>query len=287
MTWFDSWRRLAGRIQGLTGATNTLLATFQVDRSDPANIVRNTILPELQQLNNGLREFHSTYGDLLPPLAAQALASYLERSSTTVQAIPGQEVRSLQTVVPLSVFCSEFEYLLRDVEAEARTLTELAFEHLRRMIEVDQATRSRWTDAFDSRETDCEKLGAVHLLSHGIWAFKVSGGGAATDLVFPDQSLEEETRMIRATARVLVLTEWKLVKDVRKVEAKAKEARTQAQRYSRSLLADLELKTTRYVVLVTKRQLEAPVDLVDGPVTYRHIVLPTAPEVPSTEARRK
>src|ERR1700722_9028346 len=33
----------------------------------------------------------------------------------------------------------------------------------------------------------CERLGAVHLLWHGIFAFKVDGSGARTDLIAPEQ----------------------------------------------------------------------------------------------------
>ena len=48
---------------------------------------------------------------------------------------------------------TEFEYLIRDRELEARTLTELAFEHLGRLLVVDEDTKAKWSKAFDSHET--------------------------------------------------------------------------------------------------------------------------------------
>jgi hypothetical protein len=91
-----------------------------------------------------------------------------------------------KTLVPLAAFRSEFEYLLQDHEVESRSAVELAFEHLRRLIVVDDQVRKKWQAGFEQHETHCERLGSVHLLSHGIWAFKVATGGAATDLVFPE-----------------------------------------------------------------------------------------------------
>ena len=141
-----------------------------------------------------------------------------------------------------------------------------------------------WTSAFESRETRCEQLGAVHLLSHGIWGFKVSSAGAATDLVF-SEPLENEVATVRRTARAVVLTEWKLVRTADELEEKAAEARTQAQLYSAGLLGDIALKNTRYVVLVSRKRLRQLADPQEGGVTYRHVAIVIDPDPPSVEAR--
>jgi hypothetical protein len=59
----------------------------------------------------------------------------------------------------------------------------LAFEHLRRSIVVSQDAQKSWEIAFNEREATYEKLGAVHLLSDGLWAFKATATGGATGAV--------------------------------------------------------------------------------------------------------
>jgi hypothetical protein len=146
--------------------------------------------------------------------------------------------------VPLAAFRSELDYLLRDAEVEVRNAVELAFEHLRRLIAVDETVRTAWRDAFDRHEIRCEQLGSVHLLSHGIWAFKVTGAGAATDLVFADP-IHTRAPTVKRTARALVLTEWKLVRDLDQAAERAREAREQAALYSAGILRGTEIKQTR------------------------------------------
>ena len=67
---------------------------------------------------------------------------------------------AIPVLAPLAAFRSEFEYLIRDTEVEARSTTELAFEHLKRQIAVDEDVKKKWKKAFARHETDCEKLGA-------------------------------------------------------------------------------------------------------------------------------
>jgi hypothetical protein len=189
-------------------------------------------------------------------------------------------------LVPLAAFRSEFDYHLRDAEVEARNAVELAFEHLRRVIAVDEAVRDEWRAAFARHETRCEQLGAVHLLSHGIWAFKVTGAGAATDLVFADP-IDTREAIVKRTARALVLTEWKLVRGPDQATARASEAREQAALYSAGILGGPELKQTRYVVLVSDKDVTPPADVAVGSVTYRHVVIPVSAEAPSVVARKR
>jgi 16S rRNA G966 N2-methylase RsmD len=165
-------------------------------------------------------------------------------------------------------------------------MTELAFEHLRRCLVVDENVKAKWQKAFKKHETACEKLGAIHLLSHGIWAFKVVAPGGATDLVFSDP-LQHHAQIVRKTARALILTEWKLVKSHAEIVTKAQEARDQATIYSGGILGDIEVKRTRYVVLVCQKDETPPDDILLGMITYRHIVLAVNPEVPSLSARNR
>lgn len=289
MTWLEQWRNLAARIDGLIRAGEFLASAINAMQSDGVrsidyfDCVKQSILPERDAIIVEIECLGKTYASVLPQQASAALNKYVERNEIKNQP---SGVIGIQLLAPLASFRSQFEYLIRDAETEGRSLTELAFEHLRRQLVVDKDIRKKWKAAFEERETACERLGAVHLLSHGIWAFKFLAIGGATDLVFGDP-VEKYAVIARRAARALVLTEWKLVESQDEVMIKAQEARKQAKIYSGGVLGDAELKRTRYVVLVCKSELTPPDDVSDGAVTYRHVLLPTSPKNPSTMARSR
>lgn len=167
--WFDRWIAVSARIAGLVNAGNLMALTFAGTHTDNFGIGKKWIVPELEAIKEELREFATEYCAALPADAGAALKRFLE-SAGTGSGIEGAS--NIQAIVPFEIFRAEFEYLIRDRELEARTLTELAFEHLGRLLVVDKDTKAKWSKAFDSHETQCEQLGAVHLLSHGIWGFK-------------------------------------------------------------------------------------------------------------------
>ena len=287
MTYIGQWKNLAARIDGLIRAGEFLASAISAMQSEATtgfdyfDCVKDSILPERASIIAEITQLGNIYASELPPQASAVLHDYIMREQKKIQM---SGVIGIQSLAPLASFRSQFEYLIRDAEAEGRSLTELAFEHLRRQIVVDNDIRGKWQTAFnEGNETDCEKLGAVHLLSHGIWAFKVVGTGAATDLVF-NEPVKNYADSIRRTARALVLTEWKLVKDEKELLKKARVAREQAKIYSGGVLGDSELKRTRYVILVCGRRLPPLEAVIDGAVIYCHILLPTSPEVASKEA---
>jgi 16S rRNA G966 N2-methylase RsmD len=283
MTWLQQWHILAARIDGLLHAAEFLVSAFKVYSSDVFGVVGKSILPELAAINTEIEELGKVYACELPAEATQALYQYIAQDWGKTQLDAKADI---QTVAALAAFRSRFEYLIRDSESEGRNMTELAFEHLRRCLVVDENVKAKWQKAFKKHETACEKLGAIHLLSHGIWAFKVVAPGGATDLVFSDP-LQHHAQIVRKTARALILTEWKLVKSHAEIVTKAQEARDQATIYSGGILGDIEVKRTRYVVLVCQKDETPPDDILLGMITYRHIVLAVNPEVPSLSARNR
>ena len=132
-----------------------------------------------------------------------------------------------------------------------RSRSEFAFAHLQRSIVVDEAFRKKWQDAFAAGETVCEGLGAVHLLSHGIWAFKVNAAGERTDLVYAEPLADFATRHRYADG--LVLTEWKKAATAKEAARKFEEAWDQARRYAQGVLAGNELTSHRYAVVSVRR----------------------------------
>lgn len=285
MNWIERWRTISSRILALGEACNFLVQTYQTHNDNYGSL--KFVFSEIKDIGDELKRFFGTHRAELPPLAAAYLQEILQRYDELSQPLhTASSLGKIQSVAPILMIRARFNYLLQDMEVEGRNATELAFEHLRRTIVVDPKVRASWEKGFDAREEECERLGAVHLLSHGLWAFKVKGAGAATDLVY-NEPVDAQSPTLRRTARAIVLTEWKRVRRDATANTMADEARKQAELYAGGILGDLELKRTRYVILVTEQHLEPPPDVEIRGTTYRHIVIPVTPKTPSQEARRR
>lgn len=175
---------------------------------------------------------------------------------------------------------TELSYHFTDFTARAKRLSERAFAHLQRSIVADPDCAKRWRYAFATGETECEQLGAAHLLWHGIWAFKANAKGERTDLIIGD-TLNDQRNDIEEIAEALVLTEWKKVTSQSDLRSKAAEALNQARRYATGSLAGIELDAYRYIVLVTKEGMRMPEDFDREGVRYRHVNIAVAPLAPS------
>jgi hypothetical protein len=179
----------------------------------------------------------------------------------------------------LAAFETEMSFILSDVQESIRARSERAFSHLQRSIVVDASFREKWQEAFKNGEVACEKLGAVHLLLHGIWAFKVDAAGARTDLVFQEPA--GDLTKAQRYADGFVLTEWKKANPKDDPGRRFDEARLQAGRYSQGALAGSELTSYRYAVVVSRQEVEVPDDLRESGVVYRHINIAVDPRTPS------
>ena len=156
---------------------------------------------------------------------------------------------------------------------------------MQRLIVVDEDVRKKWVNAFNTHETICEKLGSLHLLSHGVWAFKADATGGKTDLIL-NEPLPSES-LIESAAETLVLTEWKLVKSPEDLQAKIQEAKKQAEIYSTDVLGGIEIRNYRYLVMVSEKRLKMPDDSIKNATTYRHINIAVNPGSPSQESKIK
>ena len=176
-------------------------------------------------------------------------------------------------------FETEMSFILSDVQESIRAISERAFSHMRRSIVADSDFRAKWNKAYKHGEVACEKLGAVHLLLHGIWAFKVDATGARTDLVY--QEPPTDLINLQKYAEGIVLTEWKKANRGDNSQRRFKEARLQASSYAQGALSGIELTNYRYAVVVSYEDIEVPEDMREGNVVYRHINIPVAPRPPS------
>jgi hypothetical protein len=214
MSWRREWDSLSARIVGLLDAGRFYIETLGLNREDPQRVGDKLLLPECDSIFNTLKEFRERNGPVLPDGAAGALDRLLTDARGRYERAQGVDRKKhfgVQAgVTALAVFRAEFEYLIRDASVIARRQSERAFQHLQRSIVADPSVRAAWETAFTTKgEVECERLGAAHLLLHGIWAFKVNATGERTDLVFPERSVVDDE--VARVADALVLTEWKRV----------------------------------------------------------------------------
>lgn len=282
--WKLEWDALSIRIAGIAAASTFLFQTVQAGENDNAYST-NVLIENCKQTADALQDLRNRYGDALPSEARDALNRFEKWwcdtwASDGLSGCPGVQA----AVVLLASLRSELDHLLADHSAVIRSHVTRAFQHLQRSLIVDESLCARWLTAFDVHETSCEQLGGVHLLLHGIWAFKVSAVGERTDLVLGTRLVIDQD--VITSAHGLVLTEWKLVREGDLPEKKKDEAKRQAARYSEGGLGGFELETERFLVLVAKQEFVVPDDLIEEGIKYKVVPLFLNRKSPSVSARR-
>ena len=281
MSWRTEWNALAARIRGVTEAAAFYVSCTGVQ--DGYRVVAHSLRPQMRDIHELLRSFAVTFGEQLPASARACLTRFLEQRPDVFRNENVIDNQALQfTVTALTAFRSEFDYHVSDVAAFAARQSERAFVHMQRSIVADEDERRKWMAAFESGEIACERLGAIRLLGHGIWAFKVDGSGERTDLVLQEPIVEED---VERSADALVLTEWKVCRDRGEMRRRLAEAKAQTQLYRAGVLAGLELASYRYLVVVSDQRLMVPPDEVDADISYRHVNIVVEPQTPALAAR--
>jgi hypothetical protein len=287
--WKHEWDALSTRIAGITQASAFLFQTAQAGEADSAYST-NILIENCDQTARAVQSL-LRYGTALPPKAREALTRFdkwwRDTSVNDWLSSPGGFPAVQAAVVLLASIRSELDYLLADHDEIIRSHVSRAFQHLQRSLVVDETLRAKWLTAFGTPhagEISCEQLGGVHLLLHGIWAFKVSATGERTDLVLGTHLVVDQD--VITSTHGLVLTEWKLVREGESPEEKRDEARHQARRYSEGSLAGFELETERYLVLVGKEEFEIPADAIEGNTKYKVVPLFLNRKAPSVSAKR-
>lgn len=280
----SDWKAISGRIQGILETGRLFLQFWGHHSSDPYSVIKKDLLPHSKDIFKEIVKFHELYRDNLHPSAVKSLEKFVNDYENFIHHTDGRKdegYKLLSALSHLASFCAEFNFQLSDFQAVAKRITERAFIHLQRCIIADPDLKNKWIEAFNNRgETACEKLGASHLLLHGIWAFKASSEGERTDLILGEPL--EDLSQVESVAEALVLTEWKLVRDSNQIESQAKKAYIQASIYSQSLMAGFELTGYRYLILVSKnRILKMPSDVNEGQTMYRYFNIAVDPKTPS------
>jgi len=282
MTYTDQWKAISSRILGLMRA-GTLHAQFLAVRSSDTYSRAKRLREHCVAVISAIRQFREQFRQTLPPDSLVSIDEFVQKADELTREKNGSpdafQERVWAALVALTAFETEISFILSNPQESIRARSERAFAHLQRLIVVDSTFRERWKGAFEDGEVACEKLGAVHLLLHGIWAFKVDASGARTDLVFqePAGSLANEQRYVDG----FVLTEWKKSDLGDDPTVRFQQARSQAHRYAQGALAGTELTAYRYAVVVSRQQVSIPEDLREGEVVYRHINIAVDPLSPS------
>ena len=275
------WKALNARILALIDAGSFFLKKSESDHFG----VAHKLTANADETYDLIRRFSATYSGQLSDGPKNCLDKFVfeyekifaKPNRTTVSHV----IVVAGTLTYLASFRAEFEYLITDAEERTRSLVVRAFIHLQRSIVADDSVKSRWMAAYRKGETECESLGACHLLLHGVWSFKTSAKGERTDLVMgePLSSIDDD---MRRAAHGLVLTEWKKVNNRSELDKKRAEAKGQAMRYQAGILAGFELQSPRYVILVSEDHMDMiPSREVEGDVAYEFRNVAVNPATPS------
>jgi hypothetical protein len=215
MGWRTAWKALSDRIEGLleAGRFSAQFSGFRTQSQVSIGIANNILWPDAVSIFEEIKKYKSTYEQYLFESATKSItrfiSSYDNIISTQIdrRSVP-EKVIDFST--GLASFRSEFTFHLSNMQEVAKRITERAFIHLQRLIIADEEIQNRWRKAFEKGEPVCEKLGAAHLLSHGIWAFKAEEKSEQTDLIL-GEPIRTILTQVESTAEALVLTEWKKV----------------------------------------------------------------------------
>jgi hypothetical protein len=269
MTWVSRWKNISGRILQLQEVSKAYFDSINSFGVDHYGIGGTSIIPAAKDLSLEIIDLKRSFTRLPPKISA--LITKLEKnfSGHKFTGIPGVG----GAMVILGVFNAEMNFYLKDHEIVTKEKVRLAFHHLQRSLVADQELHRKWMLAFQESDTLIERLGAVHLLSHGIWGFKVQERGERSDLVHQHPIKIDDVEAIGA---VLAMTEWTRV-NAENLTEKSRALQAKAKTYSGHDLPGTELRTERYLVLVSETPLTIPRPANDGEVEFVYINLALNP----------
>jgi hypothetical protein len=278
VSYAEQWDAIAGRIRGLRTAGELYMRSLQGGHMDGGR----ELVTQCKNVIEELKVFQGACKAVLPGSAVRCLEDFLDGDAVKKIAAEVKDPRA--PLVFLATFETHMSYLLANRQERIRVRAERAFVHLHWSLAVDEQFRARWDKAFDGGgEVSCEALGGVHLLWHGIFAFKIDTPPARTDLVLNKGIDELDERAVEG----FVLTEWKKGSEAEAARLFV-EADVQLREYEQGPLGGTELAGYRYAIFVSKEQLPhdlVPKDEVVRDAVLRHINIAIHPRPPAKEGR--
>ena len=284
MNYVDEWRNISARIKGLmeAGKLHAQFSSIYID--DPYNR-KGQIESQCRYVFKGIQEYVNNFSYSIPAESKVVIDAFVKKNESNFHSKTIDNFTTSTLLVSLSTFETQLTYLFSNSQESIKAITERAFHHLNRTIIVDGDIKQKWNDAFDKGETECEKLGAVHLLSHGIWAFKADATGARTDLVYQEPARMNDREF--GVMEGLVLTEWKLYREKKNLDELINNAVKQAKRYKIGVLGGNELRDCIYIVIVSEKEIPIPDPRVEDSVTFRFVNIIVDPDIPSKPQKIK
>ena len=170
MNWMVDWQALSANIKGILDAASFFYRALYRNSADARS--EKVLFENAEKTFFNIENFYIKHDSALPEVALNCLKSFVSKINHEKIFEPKTGCNKYYNIqvafTSLAAFRSEFDYLISDMQFLARRITERAFIHLQRSIVVDDMIRERWKTAFINHETSCEKLGALHLLSHGV-----------------------------------------------------------------------------------------------------------------------
>jgi hypothetical protein len=287
MSWQADWASISQRIQALCAGSTHIFSIENANANALKPVIEHLLIPQATAAFASVRAFTEQWHDALPPGVEFALGELIEAStrngiwmSNHGKEASGMHAIGSRVIATLAIIRGEIDHLLADPSLIAVSVTERAFKHLQWMIVSDTEVRAKWQQHFRDGEPSCESSGATHLLLHGIWAYKAQSRTARTDIVM--QEPVDDRPEIRRAARALVLTEWKraIATTPTAIRNAARDGRNQASVYAGEMLAGFDLRSVRYVIVVTEDRITPPPDDPVGDITYRYLNLAVNPSAP-------
>lgn len=298
--YFVSWKGISVRIKSLLHASSILFNALKVN--DNAEGSTCLLLKSFKEIYVEIESFKSNFEKQIPDTVLKAVNGFIKEhavkfaySDVNNQA-DGSILNALKPIIViLASLEAQISYLVHDRQTYILKSVEIAFAHLQRMLVVDYTYRELWIRKKVSKDTeknqeepDFEKLGGVHLLLHKIWAFKVDAKGGKTDLVLSTQISESDQLM--KCAEGLILTEWKVYREGKKVSTLIDNAKKQANLYAAGPLYSLELANYCFLVIVSEKALPLSPNeqaFTENGIKYKVINIAYNPNSPSIMARSK
>ena len=284
MAFSETWFALVARMKSLQSA-GELYARFQSYQHEDSYGAGGYLREQCGSVINALEEFRRDYEHSLPAEAIVSIDRFLgTRLASAAKDTSADHRAARGALVGLAAVEAEVTYIFSGRQEAIRSRSERSFLLLQRLIAVDEDVQSKWITALGKGEVACEKLGSVHLLGQGIYAFKIDAAGARSDLVFHEPPNDA---LLARSGDGLVLTEWKVATDADAAK-KFASAKRQAELYKRGALAGSELTGYRYIVVVSMEALASvpPDEKTPDGVVYRHINITAKPSTPSKAATK-
>lgn len=282
----NDWNLISVKINSLLKSSAFLYNTFQVNKTDHYNVVKD-IAVNANKTFNIVEKFKNEFEISLSANSLKILNDFIESNKNMISKLEDKSINpelkkgmTISIIVNLSLIENEMTYHLKDSQEFIVRSVDIAFNHLQRQLIADESIREVWIKA--KNELDFEKLGGAHLLLHKIWGFKIYGAGERTDLVLANK-IDIENDPLYRSVDGLVLTEWKVVRKENEKDNCIDQAIKQCKAYSKGSLSAIELSKYRYVVLVSENylNLEKKFTTTTDDIIYKIINIAYNPKPPS------